>query len=158
MKQMQKSKGFTLIEIMVVVGIIGILSAIALPAYRDYVIRGKLPEAFATMADARVKMELFFQDNPATGYDKIGGTGPDACAETTVAKYVAGTGLKYFTFTCKVNSANTYLLTVSGKSSEGLGNLEYTVDEQNQQVTTKVPVGWSGQNATCWVRKKDGSC
>ena len=158
MKQMQKSKGFTLIEIMVVVGIIGILSAIAIPAYRDYVIRGKLPEAYATMADARVKMELFFQDNPGTGYGNTGGAGTDACSETTVARYVAGNGLKYFTFACRVTGANTYVLTATGKTSEGLGNLVYTVDEQNQQRTTSVPTGWSGAGATCWVRKKDGSC
>lgn len=158
MKQMQKSKGFTLIEIMVVVGIIGILSAIAIPAYRDYVIRGKLPEAFATMADARVKMELYFQDNPATGFG--GTTSPNACDEPTIVKYVAGTGLKYFTFTCSVTNANAYLLTMSGKSSEGLGSLVYTVDEQNQQRTTSVPtaLGWTGAPASCWVRKKDGSC
>jgi type IV pilus assembly protein PilE len=155
---MKARSGFTLIEILIVVAIVGILSAIAMPMYSDYVTRGKLPEGFATLGDARIKMELFFQDNPATGYGNTGGAGTDACSDPTVARYVAGTGLKYFSITCNVTSATTYTLTASGISTEGLGGLTYAVDEMNQQSTTSVPSGWSGAGSTCWVRKKDGSC
>ena len=72
-------KGFTLIELMIVVVVIGILSAIAMPAYTDYVKRGKAAEATATLADMRIKMEQFFQDNRTY----IGG----ACAPTSTVKY-----------------------------------------------------------------------
>ncbi len=51
MKRVQQ--GFTLIELMIVVAIVGILAAIALPAYQDYVVRSKMSELLAAIAAAR---------------------------------------------------------------------------------------------------------
>jgi len=59
----QQQQGFTLLELLVVLAIIGILSAIAIPAYRDYVIRGKIMEATSNLGDMRIKLEQFYQDN-----------------------------------------------------------------------------------------------
>ncbi len=57
------SHGFTLMELMIAVAVIGILSAIAIPAYSSYVVRGKLIEASGELANGRIRFEQFFQDN-----------------------------------------------------------------------------------------------
>src|SRR5690606_39756693 len=55
--------GFTLIEVMITVVIISILASVALPAYTDYVTRGKIPEATNGLASMRIQLEQYYQDN-----------------------------------------------------------------------------------------------
>jgi len=63
MKVMQK--GFTLIELMIVVAIIGILAAVALPAYQDYTIRAKVSELLLAASSARTSIAEKFQTDPS---------------------------------------------------------------------------------------------
>ena len=58
MKNVQK--GFTLIELMIVIAIVGILAAIALPAYQDYTVRSKMSEPLATLAEAKTTLAEFY--------------------------------------------------------------------------------------------------
>jgi type IV pilus assembly protein PilA len=59
---MRNSKGFTLIELMIVVAIIGILAAIAIPAYQEYIARSQASEAMQLLAGAKAPMAEYFGD------------------------------------------------------------------------------------------------
>ena len=131
---MQKQTGFTLIELMIAVIIIGILVKIAMPSYSDYVIRGKLPEGTSTLSDGRVKMEQFFQDN----HTYVNGTCPAATTN--------------FTYVCSNLSATTYLITATGTGA--LSAFSYTINQANLKTST---TPW-GNGATCWVVVRGGAC
>ena len=66
-KSMQK--GFTLIELMIVIAIIGILAAVALPAYQDYTIRARMSEPLALLGEAKNSMTEYFISNGALPAD-----------------------------------------------------------------------------------------
>jgi len=140
------NQGFTLIEVMITVAIIGILSAIALPSYRDYITRGRIPEATSQLAAKQVKMEQWFQDSRS--YRATGGTACYVGASDT-------TSSTYFTFTCSASSATAYTLTATGTGA--MTGFIYTVDQSGNKATTGVPTGWA-TSTTCWVIKKGGVC
>lgn len=78
-KSLNKAKGFTLIELMIVVAIIGILAAVALPAYQDYTKKAKFAEVVSMVGAARTAVELCFQTEGAltacdAGYQGIPAT------------------------------------------------------------------------------------
>ena len=89
MKMMQK--GFTLIELMIVVAIIGILAAVALPAYQDYTIRAKVSELLLAASGARTSIAEKFQTDPATTSAGVGLTIPVVGKIDTAAVNDAGT-------------------------------------------------------------------
>ena len=136
--------GFTLIELMIVVAIVGILAAVALPAYTDYVVRGRIPDATSNLAAKRVQMEQFFQDN-------LTYAGAPACGDDT-------TSSPYFTFNCSVaGTSSAFTLQAVGKGP--MAGFTYTVDQSNNKATPSAPSGWASHNPdTCWVTTKGGAC
>ena len=67
MKRVQLQKGFTLIELMIVVAIIGILAAVALPAYQDYTVRARVSELILAGSSMRTAISEKFQTDNLTG-------------------------------------------------------------------------------------------
>lgn len=145
-----RKKGFTLIEVMIVVAVVAILSAIALPSYNDYVIRGRIPDGIAPLADMQVRLEQYFQDNR---------TYVGACAANTIAPLPANS--RYFTFSCPVLTADSYRVTATGlvgSMSAFSYGLALTGGVLTRSTAT-LPVGWIAASPnTCWVLKRDGSC
>lgn len=144
----QKQRGFTLLELLIVLGIIGVISAIAIPTYRDYIIRGKITEATSNLGDMRIKLEQFYQDNR---------TYVGACVAGTVAPLPTGSNARAFTYSCPTLTATTFSVRALGNASEGMNGFDYTIDQSNAKATASVAAGWT-LTAGCWVTKKDGSC
>ena len=97
MKKRQGQKGFTLIELMIVVAIIGVLSAIAIPAYKDYVSKSEAASGLATIRALQTPAELFQQENGAAAVPTFADLGTAADANTLGAIAV-GAGSLVFTF------------------------------------------------------------
>lgn len=150
----EKQTGFSLIELMVVVAIIGILATIAIPSYQDYVLRGKVVEATNQLSGLRTRLEKFYQDERNYGAGNV--CGVDGGGVTRVRMPVAPEA-RFFAYAC-VTDGQTYTLTATGAAGEGLGGLVYTLNEANLRRTTTVPAGWAGAGSNCWVAKRDGSC
>ena len=147
---MRRYAGFTLIEVLVVVAIIGILATIGYPAYTDYLRRGKIAEGISTLADTRAKMEQYFLDNRTY-------VGADAANFPCNATVING-GKKYFQYACANLGVGTYDVTGTGQAAQGMTGFSYAINQANVRSSTVTGVtGWTG-NATCWVTKKGGAC
>ncbi|WP_035383119.1 type IV pilin protein [Ferriphaselus sp. R-1] len=141
---MKRQSGFTLVEIMVAVVIVAILASVAVPAYSNYVRRGKISEATSNLASLRVAMEQYYQDNRT--YLNGGACGVPMPAAPAV---------QHFTFAC-AGTATTYTLTATGIG--GMAGFSYTLNEANAKTSAVAGVaGWAGNNA-CWVTKQGGAC
>jgi type IV pilus assembly protein PilA len=120
MKKLQK--GFTLIELMIVVAIVGILAAIAIPAYQDFITRSKVSEIVATVGACKTSVSEFFAAKTAmpTNIEQAG-------CSTTLSQYVGAVnvaaGVITATASTKVGgfSGNTLTLTPANTATEITG-------------------------------------
>jgi prepilin-type N-terminal cleavage/methylation domain-containing protein len=139
--------GFTLIEVMITVAIVAILASIALPSYRDYVLRGQLVDATTGLSTLRANMERHFQDNRS--YNTVGTFISPCLVAATLLK--AGS----FQMSCSVGPSPT-AFTLQALGSGPTAGFTYTVDQQNTRTTTVTGVsGWTGCTND-WVIKKGG--
>ncbi len=135
-------KGFTLIEVMIVIAIIGILASIALPSYQDYVIRASLVDATNTLSATRARLEQHFQDNRS--YITVGGFISPCASIPNAGK---------FSFACSNLTATTYTVTATG--SGNVSAFSFSINQQDTRVT--ISSKW-GNTGNCWLLSKTASC
>ena len=140
---MKKQSGFTLIELMITVTIIGLLSAFAYPQYTDHVATGRIVEAHGALSDYKNQMEQYYQDNRR--YQNTGGT---ACG-------VALPTLGNFTLTCAAADADNFVATATANTGKGLNGFVFTINNANAKTTTP---GTSRTAVNCWSKKTSGVC
>ncbi|MFM2447938.1 MAG: hypothetical protein RIS44_388 [Pseudomonadota bacterium] len=149
-----RQRAFTLIEVMIVVAIIAILAAIALPSYNDYITRGRLVEGTNALAALRANMERHFQDNRTYLTVTVGGT-------TFTSPCGALPTVPNFTLSCPpaTLTAVTYGLTATGTGP--LSGIAFTLDQVNAATTTVSGsfASWSPTSpAACWVTRRGQTC
>jgi len=142
------AKGFTMLEMMVAITIVGILAAIALPAYTSYIQRGRLVEATGELSTLRMRLEQYFQDN------RHYGSSATQCAAGAIG---TGTG-DFFAFTCNWGTIGTNQgFTVTATGTGAMNGFIFTIDQNNTRRTTGFP-GAGGLPRECWIYRAGDSC
>lgn len=135
--------GFTLIELMITVAIIGILASIAYPSYTDYVKRAQIPQATGELSQMRNRMERYYQDNRT--YANGG-----ACGATA-------SSVSHFNVTCATsNGGQGYTITATG--SDSMTGFIYTLDQNNAKTSQTKFRNTIQTSTTCWLTKAGSSC
>jgi type IV pilus assembly protein PilE len=147
--------GFTLIEIMIVVAIVAILSAIAIPSYRDYIQRGKLVTATNNLQAFQSAMEQYYQDNRTY----LSTSASPIASPCGTGGVVSATSISGWTFGCSpAPTASTYTITATGTQGLTL-NFGYSINQLGQASTTNLPSNWpTPHTAACFVTKKGMTC
>jgi len=152
-----RTRGFTLIEMMITVAIIGILTALALPAYKNYVIRSKLVAGTNSLAIMRAQMEQYYLDNRS--YATVSAP---SIVTPCVQYAVSANSSNLFDVNCAATgdapTSTTYTLRATGTGV--VAGAVYTVDQSNSMVTVGFPTPWGSvpSSNACWIMRKGDSC
>ncbi|WP_417227643.1 pilin [Amphritea sp.] len=136
---MNKQQGFTLIELMIVVAIIGILAAIALPAYQTYANRAKFAEVVNATQGIKSAIDVCYQTGSAI--DKC-----DAADNKTVSKAIDGASVGKFVNNVAV-AATSSQVSITATSQDIQGTLDYVL--VGNDTTSKGALFWASSGGTC---------
>jgi type IV pilus assembly protein PilE len=130
-------------DILVALAIVGIMTAIAVPAYSGHVLRTRLAEAFAGLAGLQPNAEQFWASNHTfAGLD-----------QESTSRMPADSA--NFTYTLSNATASTYTVTATGRGAAT--GVTFTFDQSGSRATTAVPSGWTA-SSSCWIDRKGGQC
>jgi len=142
---MKRQSGFTLIELLIAMVVIGVLTAVAVPAYGNYVLRTRLADAYAGLAGVQPLAEQFWANEHT--FDELDDA-PNFPDET-----------ENFRYALTAADATSYTVTATGQNNAaGFG---FTIDQNGRRTTTvsaaRVAEGWAA-STTCWIKDKGGKC
>lgn len=142
---LRRARGFTLIELLIVVAIVGILSAIAVPQYRDYVIRARLTEAFTGLGSVQTAAEEFWNNQHTY-------SGMDAEGQNRIPKETDS-------FSYELVSADESAFVVKAIGKSQMLGFSYSIDQNGNRKTISTPNAnaW-GTSDSCWIDRKGSTC
>jgi len=143
------NRGFTLIEVMMAVAIVGILTAIALPNYRNHIVRGALTDAVNGLATMRAQMERHFQDNRSYATT---GTFTTPCASADASTRTFGN----FVISC-LGTPTATAFSLQALGSGNVNGFTFTINQSDVRATTAAPSGWT-TCATGWMTRRGQTC
>lgn len=139
------TQGFSLTELMITLAVAAIIAAVAIPGYRDHMLRARIPEATSTLSALALRLEQNYQDNQAYGDTK-------GCT-------IAMPADEFFTFECAANNGGqSFLLKASGKSPGAMSGFVFTLDQNGNAMTTQLPAAWGNAPFNCWINKRGSTC
>lgn len=140
LKNLKKQRGFTLIELMIVVAVVGILTAIALPSYNEYILRGHRAEGRAALLQTAQWME---RAATANGDYPLTAAFPDSMKSIPSGRYAISLNSDGATFTLTATAQNA-------QANDKCGNL--TLSNTGLQGANSKTEGASGYDTSCWSK------
>lgn len=144
MINLKNGKGFSLIELMIVVAVIAIIASIAIPSYNRYVTRTKRADAMGALLSAAQAVERYKANNNFSfeGVDTAGVINTQVPADG---------GNAYYNISFSNVTASTYTLTATPTGSQPTADGSLTINEQGAKT-------WSKNSSNCWPESGGDSC